>query len=71
AELAFTFLNDALKKRVEPIAQEFNSNFVYKLDVNNNEHLDSIAEKIKKDLGEIDFVVHAVAFAPKEALENS
>ena len=52
AELAFTFLNDALKKRVEPIAQEFNSNFVYELDVNNNEHLDSIAEKIKKDLGE-------------------
>ncbi|EAK0579004.1 TPA: enoyl-ACP reductase FabI [Campylobacter jejuni] len=69
AELAFTFLNDALKKRVEPIAQEFNSNFVYELDVNNNEHLDSIAEKIKKDLGEIDFVVHAVAFAPKEAFD--
>ncbi|EGB8857984.1 enoyl-ACP reductase FabI [Campylobacter coli] len=71
ASLAFTFLNDALKKRVEPIAEEFGSNFVYELDVNNNEHLDSIAEKIKKDLGEIDFIVHAVAYAPKEALENS
>ncbi len=71
ASLAFTFLNDALKKRVEPIAQEFGSKFVYQLDVNNNEHLDSLANKIKKDLGEIDFVVHAVAFAPKEALENS
>ncbi|ECO8108655.1 enoyl-ACP reductase FabI [Campylobacter coli] len=71
ASLAFTFLNDALKKRVEPIAEEFGSNFVYELDVNNSDHLDSIAEKIKKDLGEIDFIVHAVAYAPKEALENS
>ncbi|EAK1996557.1 enoyl-ACP reductase FabI [Campylobacter coli] len=69
ASLAFTFLNDALKKRVEPIAEEFGSNFVYELDVNNSDHLDSIAEKIKKDLGEIDFIVHAVAYAPKEAFD--
>ncbi|MBR8461681.1 enoyl-ACP reductase FabI [Campylobacter sp. faydin G-140] len=70
AELAFTFLNDALKKRVEPIAKEFGSNFIYELDVNNDEHLNDIAKKIKSDFGEIDFVVHAVAFAPKEALEG-
>ncbi|MBM0637587.1 enoyl-ACP reductase FabI [Campylobacter sp. VicNov18] len=71
AKLAFTFLNDTLKKRVEPIAKEFDSDFIYELDVNNEEHLNTIADKIKKNLGEIDFVVHAVAFAPKEALENS
>lgn len=71
AKLAFTYLNDALKKRVEPIAAEFESNFVYELDVNNPAHLDALADKIKKDLGEIDFLVHAVAYAPKEALENA
>ena len=71
ASLAFTYLNDALKKRVEPIASEFNSNLVYELDVNNEEHLNTLAANIKKDFGEIDFLVHAVAFAPKEALENS
>lgn len=70
AKLAFTFLNDALKKRVEPIAAEFDSKFVYELDVNNNAHLETIADKIKADLGEIDFIVHAVAYAPKEALEG-
>ncbi|TKX32218.1 enoyl-ACP reductase FabI [Campylobacter aviculae] len=70
ADLAFTFLNDALKKRVEPIAEELGSRFVYELDVNNEEHLSSIGDKIKKDLGNIDFLVHAVAYAPKEALEN-
>ena len=68
--MAFTYLNDALKKRVEPIAEEFGSKFVYELDVNNQAHLDGLADRIKKDLGEIDFVVHAVAYAPKEALEG-
>ncbi|MBS4241063.1 enoyl-ACP reductase FabI [Campylobacter vulpis] len=71
ATLAFTFLNEALKKRVEPIAAEFNSNFVYELDVNNATHLENLTSLIKKDLGELDFIVHAVAYAPKEALENS
>lgn len=70
AELAFTYLNDAIKKRVEPIASEFNSSYIYELDVNNKEHLDSLASKIKSDFGEIDFLVHAVAFAPKEALDG-
>ena len=69
AQMAFTYLNDALKKRVEPIAEEFGSKFVYELDVNNQAHLDGLANQIKKDLGEIDFVVHAVAYAPKEAFD--
>ena len=71
AEMAFTYLNDALKKRVEPIAKEFGSEFVYELDVSNPEHMDSLAEKIEKDFGKIDFLVHSVAFAPKEALTDS
>ena len=70
ADLAFTFLNDAIKKRVEPIAAELESSYIYELDVNNQSHLDSLADKIKSDFGQIDFVVHAVAFAPKEALEG-
>ena len=70
ADMAFTFLNDAIKKRVEPIAAELNSDKIYELDVNNEEHLNALAPRIKKDFGKIDFVLHAVAFAPKEALEN-
>jgi len=60
AQMAFTYLNDALKKRVEPIAEEFGSKFVYELDVNNQAHLDGLADRIKADLGEI----------AKEALEG-
>ena len=70
ADMAFTFLNDALKKRVEPIATEFGSDKVYELDVSNEEHMAGIAELIKKDFGKIDFLVHSVAFAPKEALSE-
>lgn len=70
AEMAFTYLNDALKKRVEPIAESFGSNKVYELDVGNEDHMAGIAAKIEKDFGKIDFLVHSVAFAPKEALSE-
>ena len=70
AELAFTYLNDALKKRVEPLADSFGSSHVYELDVSNEEHMARIAGLIEKDFGKIDFLVHSVAFAPKEALSE-
>ena len=70
AELAFTFLNDSLKKRVEPIAKEFGSDVVLELDVANEEHMSTIAQRVKEQLGNIDFLVHSVAFAPKEALSE-
>lgn len=70
AKLAFTFLNEALEKRVRPIAEELNSDLVYELDVNNPQHLEELTNSLQKDMGKIDFVVHAVAFAPREALEG-
>ncbi len=70
AEMGFTYLNDALKKRVEPIAAEFGSDKVYKLDVGDEADMSAIAGLIEKDFGKIDFLVHSVAFAPKEALSE-
>ena len=70
AELAFTYLNDAIKKRVEPIAQEFGSQNIYKLDVANKEEFTSLREALERDFGKIDFLVHSVAFAPREALDG-
>ena len=71
AELAFTYLNEQLEKRVRPIAEEFGSNYVYELDVQKPEHIEALAKSIEKDFGKIDFFVHAVAFAPKEALDGA
>jgi len=70
AEFALTFLNEQLEKRVRPIAEEFDCSHVYELDVSKPEHIEALANDIKNDMGEIDFVVHAVAFAPRGALEG-
>ena len=70
AELAFTFLNEQLEKRVRPIAEEFGAEAVYELDVNQPEHLKALTKSLEEDFGKIDFVVHSVAFAPREALNG-
>lgn len=71
AKIAFTYLNDALKKRVEPIAAEFGSeNLVYPCDVSKPEEIVALRESLQKDLGEIDFIVHSIAFAPKDGLSG-
>ncbi|HZF70805.1 enoyl-ACP reductase FabI [Sulfuricurvum sp.] len=68
AQMAFTYLNEALQKRVEPIAAGFDNSPVYKLDVSDESDMEAIAAKVAADFGQIDFLVHSVAFAPKEAL---
>lgn len=70
AQLAFTYLNEQLEKRVRPIAEEFGSDKVYELDINNPAHLEALTASLEKDFGKIDFVVHSVAYAPKEALSG-
>jgi enoyl-[acyl-carrier protein] reductase I len=71
AKVAFTYLNDALKKRVVPIAEEFGSgDLVYPCDVSNPKEIKALKESLEKDLGQIDFVVHSIAFAPKEGLSG-
>jgi len=71
AEIAFTYLNDSLKKRVEPIAAEFGSaDYVYPCDVSKPEEIKALKESIEKDMGQIDFIVHSIAFAPKEGLSG-
>lgn len=70
AKLAFTYVNDSIKKRVIPIAESFQSDKIYELDVSNPSHFSALRESIAKDFGKIDFLVHSVAFAPKEALDG-
>ena len=71
AEIAFTYLNDALKKRVVPIAEEFGcGDFVYPCDVSRPEEIAALKESLEKDMGQIDFIVHSIAFAPKEGLSG-
>ena len=71
AEIAFTYLNDSLKKRVVPIAEEFgSSDFVYPCDVSNPDEIKALKVSLEKDMGQIDFIVHSIAFAPKSGLSG-
>ncbi|WP_027327027.1 enoyl-ACP reductase FabI [Helicobacter pametensis] len=71
AKIALTFLNETLEKRVRPIAEELGSGeYVYELDVSKPEHFVSLRENLERDFGSLDFIVHSVAFASKEALSG-
>ena len=70
AELAFTYLGDALKKRVVPLAEKLNSNVTFSCDVEKKEEVVKLFEDIKSQWGEIDFVVHAIAFSDKSELSG-
>ena len=68
AELAFTYLGDALKKRVIPLAEKLNSNITFSCDVEKKDEVVNLFKDIKSNWGEIDFVVHAIAFSDKSEL---
>ena len=70
AELAFTYLGDALKKRVIPLAKSLNSDFTLSCNVENKVETIKLFEDIKSKWGHLDFVIHAVAFSDKSELSG-
>jgi enoyl-[acyl-carrier protein] reductase I len=68
AELAFSYVNDKLKERVEPLAASLGSTLTLPLDVSLDAQIDTAFDRLKRDWGHLDILVHAVAFAPREAL---
>ena len=70
AELAVTYLNDKAKKYVEPLARELEAPIVMPLDVNAPGQMEAVFERIAKEWGKLDFVVHSIAFSPKDALQG-
>ena len=68
AEVILTYQNEKLQGRVQKIADELDVKNIYELDVSNSENIEELKNQIEKDYGNIDFIVHAVAFAPREAL---
>jgi len=68
AELAFTYQGDALRKRVEPLAQSLGSDILLPCDVSDVASLDEAFAEIDRRWGRLDFLVHAIAWADKEEL---
>ena len=70
AKLAFTYLGDTLKKRVVPLAESLNSNITLSCNVENKNEIVKLFEDIKSKWGELDFVVHAIAFSDRSELSG-
>ena len=70
AELAFTYQNDMLLRRVKPLAESLGSDYVIGCDVSNDDDIDRTFQDISEKWGELDFVVHAIAFSDKNELKG-
>lgn len=68
AELAFTYQGEGFGKRVGPLAASVGSTILLDADVQDGASLDAVFDRLKSEWGQIDFLVHAVAFSDKEEL---
>ena len=70
AELCFTYQGESLLRRIEPLAQSIDNNFILECDVLNNESIKDTFSQIKKIWGSLDFVLHSIAFSDKNELKG-
>ena len=70
AELALTYLNAKSERFVKPLADEVEASLFLPLDVREEGQMEDVFDKIKEEWGSIDFLVHSIAFAPKDDLHG-
>ncbi|HBR56983.1 MAG TPA: NADH-specific enoyl-ACP reductase [Blastocatellia bacterium] len=70
ARQAFTFQGERLKENVEELAAQLPDSLVVPCDVSNQAEVDAAFEAVEKHFGRLDYLIHSIAFAPREALEG-
>ena len=70
ADMCLTYPNEMMKSRVTKLGEEIEVKHYFKCDVSNQESIESACDEIKSIYGEIDFIVHAVAFSDKNELKG-
>lgn len=70
AEICLTFPNEAIERRVRPIAESLNIKFVEKCDVANEEEIKKLRDVAHGRFGNVDFIVHSIAYAEREDLSK-
>ncbi len=70
AQLAFTYVNDSLKDRVDEAAQAFGSNIVLPCDVSRDSDISALFENLAKQWDGFDILIHSIGFAPREAIQG-
>src|ERR1700756_218056 len=68
AKVAITYLNEKAKKYVEPLALELEAPILMPLDVQAPGQMEAVFERIAKEWGRLDFLIHSIAFSPKDTL---
>lgn len=70
AEIALTYLNDKARPHVEPLAQQLDAELLLPLDVMQPGQMAAVFERIRAVWGRLDFVIHSIAFAPRDDLHG-
>ncbi|WP_397542179.1 enoyl-ACP reductase FabI [Roseovarius salis] len=70
AELAFTYMGDAFRKRVEPLAGQLGAHHLFNCDVSDPDSIDATFEGLEEAWGGIDFLVHAIGYSEKSELRG-
>lgn len=68
AQLGFTYAADMLEKRVRPLAESVDSPLIAACDVTSDDDIESVFGQAEETFGGLDFLVHSIAFAPREEL---
>lgn len=71
ARLAFTYQGERLKENVESLTSEMEGALILPCDVTKQEEVDEAFGRVGSEFGRLDFLVHSIAFAPREALEGA
>lgn len=69
-ELAFTYMGDALERRVRPLAESLGSKLILPMNAQSEPEMDAVFSKLKSEWGGLDFLIHSIAFANREDLEG-
>jgi enoyl-[acyl-carrier protein] reductase I len=70
AKIGISYAGEALERRVKPLAQQIGCTWVEECDVTKDDHIQAIAEKARNEFGQIDVLVHSVAFAGRDELSG-
>ena len=70
AELAFTYVGERFQERTVGFAAEFGSTLIYSCDVGSDEQIHALFADLAKDWPQFDGLVHAIGFAPREAISG-
>ncbi len=70
AQVALSYLNENLQKRVDPLAAEVGADFTFEMDVTNNDHYPRLQKLVEEKWGKFDILVHSLAFGDKADLKG-